>query len=164
MVMVSNISNVPLPTSYPTTPANTEVTARSRTNSLRSLALESLDDSNSQAASAPIQRRIPRTVGWARLGDAVTQFKEDTPGQFYEGDTDVPDNTPCTTDAASIAGTDDPATPRSQRSTAPDLPRVTERLEDLPVRLTSRFSSPTPSVFGGSSTDNQSMYQVYISF
>lgn len=85
------------------------------------------------------------------LGEQLGRIYEENPGLFFEGPTEVPGNTPKTSQYIASPC----SSPKSDRTslypTVLNLPHLQERLELLPPPAASRFSSPPSSVTGESS-------------
>lgn len=85
------------------------------------------------------------------LGERLERVYEENPGLFFEGPTEVPGNTPKTSQYVASSC----SSPKSDRislyPTVLNLPHLHERLELLPPPAASRFSSPPSSVAGESS-------------
>jgi hypothetical protein len=77
------------------------------------------------------------------FGEQLKRIQEEKPGEFFEGPTGVPENTPFMSEAGTL---DSPRTNTFPRFI--DLPQINERLEQLPAPASSRFTSPTPSTIG----------------
>jgi hypothetical protein len=149
--------NWPLTTGFPPTPPNTEVTRSipnsgisTPTSATPSRAPSECGSTSYNGASIPInssadalafRRGLYRNIAHVGLASMLGNVQEEHPGQFNENDTDVPNNTPCDTEEA-------PSSPREGLVREVDLPAVDDLLLDG-LNGRSAFSSPTPSVFGG---------------
>ncbi|KAE9963070.1 hypothetical protein BLS_009719 [Venturia inaequalis] len=84
------------------------------------------------------------------LAEQLERIYEENPGEFFEGPSQVPENTPKTSHYAPSAS----SSPRSDRGnlypTILNLPHLNEQLEVLPPPAASRFSSPPSSIAGES--------------
>jgi hypothetical protein len=150
--MSATAVTIPPTGSYPPTPPNTIETRSRATSNVSNLSRALSEPLQSPSilvnGDAPRHQGPPRNVAFVNFPRVLSQIQEENPGYFYEAPTGVPDNTPAVTEA--------PSTPRSQTGpTTFDLPRIDERLDELPELVESKLGSPVPSVFGGS-TDNQS--------
>lgn len=85
------------------------------------------------------------------LLEQLERIYEENPGEFFEGPTHVPENTPKT--SRYVAS--NCSSPRSDRTslypTVLNLPQLDEQLEVLPPPAASLFSSPPSSIAGESS-------------
>ncbi|TLD18329.1 hypothetical protein E2P81_ATG12124 [Venturia nashicola] len=84
------------------------------------------------------------------LAEQLERIYEENPGEFFEGSSHVPENTPKTSRYARSSS----SSPRSERAnlypTILNLPHLIEQLEVLPPPAASRFSSPPSSIAGES--------------
>lgn len=135
----SSVASLPPMYAAPVAPPPSEASYRPRRTTI---AHHSRNDSMNSIG----KRSIPLS-----LSDQLYRIYEENPGTFFEAPTGVPDNTPKT----SHAGTSTCSSPRSDRTnlqpTVFNLPKIIERLEQLPPPSVSRCSSPPSSITGESS-------------
>lgn len=85
---------------------------------------------------------VPRNLAHVDFAAVLDRVEEENPGQFYELDTTVPNNTPCATE-------EPPSSPRSQAADKKNGDLDVEELGEMLNGVPSKASSPAPSVFGG---------------
>ncbi|QDS71774.1 hypothetical protein FKW77_009261 [Venturia effusa] len=124
-----DVQNAPPPTEFARRPRRSTLTHRARSDSISSLG----------------KRSNPPGIL-----EQLERIYEEDPGQFFEGPTYVPENTPKT----SRHVPSDCSSPKSDRAslypTVLNLPQLNEQLEVLPPPAASRFSSPPSSITGES--------------
>ena len=155
MIAVATATSTAPSVIVPPTPPNTEH-GRSRANSL-------LSSSSAPSSSSPkcahvctksclsSGSRSGRTK-FVNFAEKLEEVQEKTPGAFYENDTDVPNNTPYSTEAGTEYTPDSPRS-GSAPSLSGDLAIIDEVLEGLP----SKKSSPASSTFSGSTSKYSSL-------
>ncbi|KAF2436091.1 hypothetical protein EJ08DRAFT_674664 [Tothia fuscella] len=85
------------------------------------------------------------------FGEELKRIQEEKPGEFFEGPTGVPENTPMASECCGASDGGD--TPKSRfHPTKLDLPTIDVKLEQLPPPLSSKFTSPDSSIVGDGHT------------